>query len=359
MAVAGLAVTGLLLAACSSAGRVRPSPPVEAGDLAAFRGAWETYAGQVNASERQPDCRPRFIAAETAGTRRGAVVMFHGFGGCPQQFFALAERVAAHGYDVLLPLQPGHGLLPAANGDDNLQRLPQPGEKVNRYGELAVRMNAIMARSPGEKIVVGFSLGGAVSLNASLNAPDLYDRQLLLSPMLAIRGGGFVEGLVAVLGHAPGVRNLVVKPGPVREQCHKWQAAGRAGFCDYRLKDVIALLELEDINQALYDEHPLKMPIQVIAAGDEKYVSNARIAELVAQQSQHGPISLCSLPADVPHEMLSAYENTGRDMYWLDGLLNGAVGFIVDGRFFASAPDKGETGAVAAGCRLDQASAMP
>lgn len=353
MIVAGLALTGLLVGACSNAGRVRRPPPVETNDLPAFYGAWETYTDQVNASERQPDCRPRLIAARATGERRGAVVMFHGFGGCPQQLFGMAARVAAQGYDVLLPLQPGHGLLPDADGNDDLSHLPQPGEAVNRYGELAVRMNDIMARSPGEKIVVGFSLGGAVSLYASLNAPDLYERQLLLSPMLAIRGGSFIEGLVEVLGHAPGVRNLVVKPGAIRERCHEWQAAGRAGFCDYRLKDVIALLDLEDRNESLYAGRSLKMPIQVVVAGDEKYVSNARIVDLVAQQSRHGPIALCALPADVPHEMLSPYENTGRRMYWLEGLLDGAVGFIVDGRFFASAPGDDQTGSVPTACQLN------
>ena len=75
--------------------------------------------------------------------------------------------------------------------------------------------------------------------------------------------------------------------------------------------------------------------MQVVTAGNEKYVSNARIDNLVERQSEYGPISFCSLPADVPHEMLSPYENTGQPMYWLDGLISNAVGFIVDENFFA------------------------
>ncbi len=341
------------LIACSGAGRTRPAPPVQTDDLLAFHHAWVAYANEVNGIERQRDCAPRLIPANPNRERRGAVVMFHGFGGCPQQFFTLAAQVAAQGYDVLLPLQPGHGMLPDEKGGDDLSRLPQTSDAANRYGEFAIRINSIMAHSPGEKIVVGFSLGGAVALNASLNAPDLYDRQLLLSPMLAIRGGAFVEGLVGALGRTPGLRNLAVKHGSIRALCHGWQDDGRAGFCNYRLKDTIALLTIEDINQALNSDHPLQLPIQVIAAGAEKYVSNTQIAELVAQQREHGPVSFCTLPVDVPHEMLSPYENTGRQMYWLEGLLAGAVGFIVEGRFIASEPKDDKQGSSVPDCRLN------
>jgi len=341
----------LLFTACSSPVWLRSPPPAEAEDLAAFHTAWETYANAINSNELQHDCVPRLIPAATTVKRHGAVIMFHGFSGCPQQYFTLAAQVAAHGYDVLLPLHPGHGMKLDSNGDDVLSRLPKSNDGQNGYGEFAVRMNDIMARSPGEKIVVGFSLGGAIALNASLNAPNLYDRQLLLSPMLAIRGGAFVEGLIATLGKAPGLRNMVVKPMGTRNLCEKWYATGRAGFCDYRLKDVIALLEIEDINDTFYEEHPPTLPIQIIIAGDEKFVSNPRIEKLVEQQRKHGPISLCSLPEDVPHEMLSPYENRERHMHWLDGLLLGAVGFIVEGKFLASEPNDEQPTPSASACR--------
>ena len=92
--------------------------------------------------------------------------------------------------------------------------------------------------------------------------------------------------------------------------------------------------------------------MQVVTAGNEKYVSNVRIANLVELQSEYGPISFCSLPVDVPHEMLSPYENTGQPMYWLDGLIADAVGFIVDGKFFVSEANDKETNTAAPICQL-------
>ena len=44
----------------------------------------------------------------------------------------------------------------------------------------------------------------------------------------------------------------------------------------------------------------------------------------------------CTLPANVPHEMLSPYENTDQQMHWLGGLLSVSVEFVADGRFIES-----------------------
>lgn len=340
--IGSLAITAgsLLSSACSTYEPAFPAvPPDPAADLDRFRELWNAYIAETDVDGLQRDCIPRFIPASSQFDRRGAVIMLHGFSGCPQQFFTLAAMIATRGFDVLLPLHPGHGL--SHHGDDeNLDRLPQADDASNRYADHAVRMNAIMANSPGERIIVGFSLGGAIALNADLNAPDLYDRVLLFSPMLAVRGGAFVEGPVNVFGRIPGLRNLVVKPLGVRNECDDWQQTGRAGFCDYRLRDVLALLTLGESNRSLWRSRPTGTPIQIIASGDEKFVSNTRIEDFVSRQHAHGPIAACVMPEDVPHELLSPYENIDRQMYWLGDLLNGATTFIVDGRFVGALPAK-------------------
>jgi len=316
---------GLLLNATISAAAA------QAGN-AAFAAAWQRYVEQAVETPRQDDCVPRLYVATPDRERQGAVIMYHGFSGCPQQLFELAERVAAQGYDVLLPLLPGHGADPLSDGDDDLTQLPNH-KTWPRYTELAARMNDIMAKSPGTRVAVGFSLGGAMALNATLRTPDRYDRLLLLAPMLAIRGGGFVEGAAGLLGRLPGARGIVVKPRKFREECDQWQAAGRDGFCDYRYENAAALVEVAQRNRALLDETRLTLPIQIVGAGDENYVSNPELLQIAASQAENGPIELCFLPEDVPHEMLTPYENADREMYWLEGLLRVLVGFVVDGEF--------------------------
>jgi pimeloyl-ACP methyl ester carboxylesterase len=336
MRAATSAVCLLWLAACQNqpvAGDL-PDAVVAQPDLQAFILDWQAYADEVNPIQRQAACQPTFISAAPTVQRQGAVVMFHGFGGCPQQFLQLGSMVAARGFDVLLPLLPGHGALQTPDGEDDLSRVPTAKDGVSRYSGLARRMNEIMARSPGERVIVGFSLGGTISVNATLQARELYDRQLLISPMFAIRGGAFVAGLAKFLGRVPAVKNIVVKPGAAREVCDEWQAAGRGGFCDYRLKHTVALLTLDDLNEEWYQQQSFKEPVQIVAAGDENYVSNDEIVEFVEQHRSEGPISLCFMQADVPHEMLSPYENAGTEMYWLQDLLNNAVSFIVDNKLW-------------------------
>jgi len=350
-----VSIVALCLTTCASqpiAPADHQALPIPDPDLQSFTTSWQDYADEINAQERQTGCRPVLLPAAKHIPRRGAVVMFHGFGGCPQQFFELGKRTAAQGFDVLLPLLPGHGTLQSPDGKDDLSRLPTAKDWKERYAGLALRMNAIMARSPGTRVIVGFSLGGAISLNANLRAPDLYERQLMLSPMLAIRGGAFVEGLVEVFGRVPGIRNIVVKPASFREECRSWQAAGRAGFCDYRLKHVVALVDLEDMTREMLARSPPSIPLQVVAAGDEKYISNDRIIKFSEQQKEYGPVSFCFMPADVPHEMLSQYENADLVMYWLPDLLDYSVNFIAREAFFPVESRFGKSGNASPHCRI-------
>lgn len=319
---------------------------------AAFISAWQRYADEVAALPLQPDCVPRLLPADATATRRGAVVMFHGFGGCPQQMFELANRMATQGFDVLLPLLPGHGERPGADGEEQLERLPD-GESWPRYTEFAARMIDMMAFSPGTNIVVGFSLGGAVALNAGLRAPDRFDRMLLLAPMFAFPGAEPVEQMAALVGRTPGFREIVVKPADFRDECDTWQAAGRAGFCNYRYEHGAALAHFAGRNRRLREERPLAVPTQIVGAGDEKYVSNSRLTRFAETERLAAPVELCFLPDDVPHEMLTPYENIGRDMYWLEGLLQSLIDFVAEGEFVPAQPSEADDRAGALACAIE------
>ena len=294
-----------------------------------FESLWQAYAATSSDIQLQADCMPQFHRARAS--RRGAVLLLHGFGGCPQQFNALAPLLAAAGFDVLVPRLPGHGHALLADGSEDLTAVPTGRDWETRYGDFVVSMNDIMAASPGLRVLVGFSLGGALAVNAVLRAPDLYDRLLLLTPLLGIRGGPTVEWLAGTLGGVPGIRNIIVKPAGMHQECVGWSANGRAGFCDYQLRHVAALARLVRQNLAGYSATPLTVPIQIVAAGDERYVSNDRITAFARQQAPGGHVALQVMPAGVPHEMLTPYENGDREMFWLDALLQASVRYVADG----------------------------
>lgn len=300
----------------------------DADALRRFDEAWAAYSADFDGQDLQFGCRPRRYRPPAGVQRRGAVVALHGFSACGQQFFQLAPLLAAQGFDVLVPMLPGHGSARSPDGEENLVDVPTGANWATAYGGLAAAMNKVIAESPGERVLVGYSLGGALAINAAHRAPGLYDRMLLIAPLIAIRGGGFVEGLGDYLGRVPGVSNFRVKPGGAQKACEAWTEAGRAGFCDYRLKHVPAMIQLERQNREWSHDQPLSLPIQVILADDDVVVSNRAIERLVEAQRAHGPVGKCVLVGGVPHEVLTPYENVGREMVWLDQFLQAATGFV-------------------------------
>jgi pimeloyl-ACP methyl ester carboxylesterase len=284
----------------------------------AFRTAARDHAQSAADGALQPGCATVFLPA--TGPRRGAVLALHGFGGCPQQFAGLAPRLAAAGFDVLVPRLPGHGRQPLAGGREDLTDVPAGADGAARYAAFLATLDALLARSPGERVLVGFSAGGGLALQAVAAAPGRYARLVLLAPLVGIRGGSAVEWLAWQLGRAPGLAALDVKHFGPRRDCATWQAAGRGGFCGYELRHAAALVGLVRAVRADWQDRPLPVRVGILLAGDERYVSNAAAGRFAARQQALGaPVSIGTLPG-VPHEMLTPFENVGRDMTWLGGL---------------------------------------
>ena len=318
-------LTGLLISATS---QVNAGP---ADRLAGFDAAWEAYATETNGKGLQFGCQPRLYRPPPGVERLGAVVAYHGFSACPQQFFQLGPLLATMGFDVLVPMLPGHGLLPDGDGKEQLGEVPTGANWEDAYGGLAEQMNEIIALSPGQRVMVGYSLGGAVGINGAFRAPALYDRMLLIAPLIRIRIPGLLEGLANSLGRVPVIRRIRVKPPNMEQDCDDWTAAGRAGFCDYRLQHVPGMISLERQNRKWNKERPLTLPIQGILADEDVVVSTKATKKLATAQRAHGEVTLCMLTGGVPHEILTPYENAGREMFWLPEFLQVATAFVVRG----------------------------
>lgn len=237
----------------SEIGGVHSNPP-------GFIAAWNSYVSDTKAGARhglQSDCIPRRFAATNGTAFRGTAVLFHGFTACPQQYFQLAKLLAATGYDVLLPLLPGHGnTVTGASNQSHVQRrqlsmggtlfcvagclgsiddvegLPtEPGG----YQMFVDRINAIVLLSSGMRVVAGLSVGASLAAAAG-QAVDgsgraLYTRQLILSPMLRLASA--LEDLTVTTLNRLRLGREFYLGGP---GCYAERDAqgGRAGFCSYK-----------------------------------------------------------------------------------------------------------------------------
>jgi carboxylesterase len=113
---------------------------------------------------------PLVLRAEGAAV---GVVLLHGFGDTPQTVAALARALRDRGYDVDVPLLPGHGR--------TLEQFAK--SKGSEWLMEARRAHASMRARHMRVAVVGLSLGGALAASIAADDPELA-ALVLLAPYL-------------------------------------------------------------------------------------------------------------------------------------------------------------------------------
>jgi carboxylesterase len=115
-----------------------------------------------------PGAEPRALTVPDAHM---GVVLLHGFGDTPQTLASLAERLRDDGFDVDVPLLPGHGRtlkeFASSNGSEWLAAARAA------HSEMRARHTRVA--------LVGLSLGGALAATVAADDPDL-ERLVLLAP---------------------------------------------------------------------------------------------------------------------------------------------------------------------------------
>jgi carboxylesterase len=106
----------------------------------------------LDGGDVHPLCRT-FALTHGQRTQR-ALVFFHGYTNCPQQFRKLAAAFFARGYSVLVPRQPYHGLLDRMNADQ--ARLTAAGLVAHLHAAVDI------ACGLGDEVVVAGLSGGGV-----------------------------------------------------------------------------------------------------------------------------------------------------------------------------------------------------
>lgn len=108
-------------------------------------------------------------------------VFFHGFTATPEQFMTIGEAFFAAGYNVLIPLLPGHGI--AGNWDrDNPPPLPEDRQVYQDFGLYWLEIAQYLGK---EVVIGGLSGGSTLAAWLALKCPDKIHRSLLFAPYLA------------------------------------------------------------------------------------------------------------------------------------------------------------------------------
>lgn len=124
------------------------------------------------------DCRSRFLLKPIPSAK--VCLFFHGFTATPEQFVPIGEALFKAGYNVLIPLLPGHGLAGNWNAD-NPPPLPENQEIYHQFGLEWLQK----AQSLGKVVVGGLSGGSTLAAWLALECPDQIDRALVFAPYLS------------------------------------------------------------------------------------------------------------------------------------------------------------------------------
>lgn len=138
-----------------------------------------TRAREAALGLRDSTCYSRFFLHPAPTSK--VILFFHGFTAVPEQFVPIAQVLFQDGYNVLIPLLPGHGQA----GDWDRSTPPPLPENELIYQEFGLNWLE-QAQSLGDAVIVG-GLSGGSTLAAwlALESPQTIDRALLFAPYLS------------------------------------------------------------------------------------------------------------------------------------------------------------------------------
>ena len=141
--------------------------------FAAFAAVWWVIRGAIARREEQDfiaeyrrDFDGIIVGAEPivlTGTRRGAVLLIHGYNDSPQSLASVARALHARGWSVHVPLLPGHG---------RTLRIFAESRAEGWVYAARTHLNALQA-SHSEVAVGGLSMGGAIAMVLAAKNPDV------------------------------------------------------------------------------------------------------------------------------------------------------------------------------------------
>ena len=153
---------------------------------------WQEYVKEVlnlDHQEIRPLCEPKLL--NHGKKMPNAIVLIHGLSDSPLSMAAIAEKFYQMGFNVLLPLLPGHGLKDA---DQAIMEMRD--DTLLTQWKKAIEYAVMEAKKMGRQVSIGgLSAGGALSTHYVINhADDIQGGLFLFSAALDF--GDFAEILI-------------------------------------------------------------------------------------------------------------------------------------------------------------------
>ena len=279
------------------------SNPAESYEEAVMR-TEDIQAAEAEIPDLSPECGTILMTHEEKVA--DAIVFFHGFTSCPDQFATLGEQYFNQGYNVLIPKQPRHGL-------QEFDGTPLKGLSAEELAAFGTQI-ADIAQGLGERVVVvGLSGGGSITTWLAQERADI-DLAIPIAPFLGI---GFIPRPLT----RPLTNLILLIPDfhqwwdPVHQMSNPLSAPySYRGYFMHSLFENLRLgfVAEEDAKRV----KPAVGGILVITNANDESVNNAVVAEFEQLWLDHGEQFLQTFQFEqelqIPHDMITATRPNGR-----------------------------------------------
>lgn len=254
---------------------------------------------------RNDKCRSKFYFQPHRAPK--VCLFFHGFTAGPYQFEPLGEALFQLGYNVLVPLKPGHGVAGDWDGD-NPPPLPEDPQVYQQF----VLDWLQQAQPLGEQLILGgYSTGGTLAAWLAQEHPQLMEKTLLFAPYLS---------------SSMMVTNWLIEILPFYYEWLNKDNPGNFGYDGFRIPASRLFL---DMGQEILDraKHTPATPMLIVSSEDDQATNPHDHQELFESVVKFHPNSwyYCfDKKLDIPHTMMTELEGN----QYLSRLINLATTYV-------------------------------
>jgi esterase/lipase len=258
-------------------------------DLAKNNIIEQTKLHENNLPLKNLACGSQFFLHSQPTTK--VCLFFHGFTAAPYQFKALAEVLFNSGYNVLIPLLPGHGIA----GNWNSRNPPPLPTKAKPYQDFAHQWLQV-AHNFGDQVIIG-GLSGGATLAAWLAleyAQEIY-KVLLFAPYLSSSNN---------------ILDILVQALPIYIDWGKKDNSSNLGYQGFKMP---GLEVFADLGQYILKQAPnRKLPsIFILSSESDQAIDHQELLSLFESSLMYQPKSwfYCfDKFFKVPHAMMTKAE---------------------------------------------------
>jgi pimeloyl-ACP methyl ester carboxylesterase len=267
---------------------------------------------------RNEKCRSKFFFHPHPTSK--VFIFFHGFTAGPYQFEPLGEALFQEGYNVLVPLQPGHGVAGEWNGENP----PPLSEDPQVYQQFVLEWLQ-QAKPLGKQLIVGgYSTGGTLAAWLAQEYPQEIEKTLLFAPYLSGMNK-LVDWLIEIL---PFYYEWLNKDNP-----------GNFGYDGFPIPAARIFL---DMGQQILDQakNTPATPMLIVSSESDQATNRHEHRELFETVLNYQPKSwyYCfDKELDIPHTMMTKLEGNNH----LHLLINLAKAYVESDLTWAEVEEKG------------------